>query len=145
MPRPQLPMSTIRFICQLKSTPRRNPTLYVRILSSSYPTLHCNSPLSSPIDCCSTYKDLVLIPLRAIFGGDPCPSECGIISETTTDLANHILNHKDWDPTKIQSPNQPKILPPKLLDPSISFGQAKPMMVDVSQILNRIVIRFRVK
>ena len=54
------------------------------------------------VQCCSTYQGLVLIPLWATFGGAPCPSERDIISETTTDLANHILKNKNRDSSKLQ-------------------------------------------
>ena len=120
----------LHYIATLRFHHPSTPILIQKVdWKSAYKRVHLHH--DTAVQCCSLYKDLVLIPLRAIFGGAPCPSEWGIISETTTDLANHILNHKDWDPSKINSPNQSKILPPKLLDSSIKFGQAKPMMVDI--------------
>ena len=120
----------LHYIATLRYHHPSTPILIQKVdWKSAYKRVHLHN--DTAVQCCSIYKEFVLIPLRAIFGGAPCPSEWGIISETTTDLANHILNHKDWDPTMIHSPNQPRILPPKLLDSSISFGQAKSMMVEV--------------
>ena len=58
-------------------------------------------PSCTLVQCCSTYQDLVLIPLWATFGGAPCLSKQGITSKTTTDLANNILNNKNRDPSKL--------------------------------------------
>lgn len=81
--------------------------------------------------CCSAYKDFTLIPLRAVFGGSPCPAEWIVISETTADLANMLMNHPEWDPDEIRSPYQHMIPPPSLCDESTSFAEALPLMVDI--------------
>ena len=52
-------------------------------------------------------------------------------SETTTNLANHIINHPDWDPHEIHSPNQHMITEPLILYDLIPFGHVAPMVVDV--------------
>ena len=45
------------------------------------------------------------------------------------DLANEISLCKDWDPTKIRSPDQPVTPKPKRLDASIPHAPAREMAV----------------
>ena len=120
----------IHYISALRQQFPSTPILIQKVdWKSAYKRIHLNP--ETAIQCCSTYDNLTLIPLRAIFGGSPCPSEWGIISETTTDLANYILNHEEWDPTTLHSPNQNKIAEPKLLPQSLPFAQTRDMMVQV--------------
>ena len=117
-------LRVLHYIAALRFRYPRQPILIQKVdWKSAYTCIHLHH--DTAIQCCSTYHDLVLIPLRAIFGGAPCPSEWGIISETTTDLANHILNHPDWDPYDLNSPNQHLISEPQILDPSTPFGHAE--------------------
>ena len=86
---------------------------------------------STSIQCCSITKEFALIPLRAVFGGTPCPAEWSVISETVTDLANMLLNHPDWDPSTLHSPLQHKIDGPSRLQQDVPFAPAHPMMVPI--------------
>ena len=120
----------IHYIAALRLQYPQQPILIQKVdWKSAYKRIHLHH--DTAIQCCSIYNDLALIPLRAIFGGAPCPSEWGIISETTADLANHILNHPDWDPIEMHSPNQHLIAEPKILDDSTPFGCAHPLMVHI--------------
>ena len=51
-------------------------------------------------------KDItfILLALRLTFGGKPCPSEWGSISETAADIVNDLLDCESWNPTKVHSP-----------------------------------------
>ena len=120
----------IHYVAALRQSFPSTPILIQKVdWKSAYKRIHLHP--ATAIQCCSTFNEFTLIPLRAIFGGSPCPSEWGIISETTTDLSNYILNHKDWNPAVLHSPNQHEIAPPDILPPSIPFGQTKPMMVNI--------------
>ena len=120
----------IHYIAALCQSFPSTPILIQKVdWKSAYKRIHLHP--STAIQCCSTFDSITLIPLRAIFGGSPCPSEWGIISETTTDLANYILNHTDWNPADLRSPNQHQIAPPKILPISTPFGQTQRMMVSI--------------
>ena len=120
----------LHYIAALQLAFPTTPILIQKVdCKSAYKRVHLHP--DTAIQCCSIYKDFVLIPLRAIFGGAPCPSEWGIISKTTADIANHILNHTDWDPSNLHSPNQHLIAPPALLPKEQPFGSAKPMTVSI--------------
>ena len=123
-------LRTIHFIMTLRlKFPAQSIYIQKVDWKAAYRRIHTNWKTS--IQCCSIYDDYALIPLRATFGGSPCPSEWSIISETATDLANMLLSNEDWDPTMLQSPHQPYIKPPRTLDEKLPFGTALPMMVDV--------------
>ena len=120
----------IHFIVALRMVHPNTPIVIQKIdWKSAYRRIHNN--WRTAIQCCSVYKEWVLIPLRAVFGGSPCPSEWSIISESTIDLANLLLNHKDWNPEILFSPDQQHIPPPKFLPDNLNFEQALPMMVSV--------------
>ena len=120
----------VHFIVALRTSHPNTPILIQKIdWKSAYPRAHNN--WKTAIQCCSVYKRWVLIPLRAVFGGSPCPSEWGIISESTTDLANLLLNHNEWDPDTLYSPDQQHIPPPRFLPDDIGFEKGLPLMVSV--------------
>jgi hypothetical protein len=60
----------------------------------------CPLNASTAIQTCTQLPELrlALMMLRLTFGGAPCPSEFGAISETICDLINAILQHNNWDP-----------------------------------------------
>ncbi len=66
------------------------------------------------------------------FGGKPCPSEFGVISETICDLANAILLSNDWDPNVLFAPNQHLVPKSELLRPDIPFAAGAELIVDIS-------------
>ena len=96
---------------------------------SAYRRAHMHWKTS--IQCCSVFKQLVLIPLRAVFGGSPCPSEWSIISESTCDLANMLLSHSTWDPNTLHSPIQLQIPPPVIMSDDVPFHPGRPLMVQI--------------
>jgi hypothetical protein len=67
---------------------------------------------------------LALMMLRLSFGGTPCPSEWGAISESVCNLINEILQHNDWDPlTLFAAAAQEAHIPPKeVLSDDVPFG-----------------------
>jgi hypothetical protein len=69
--------------------------------------------------------------LRLSFGGKPCPSEWGAISESIYNLATAILHSNDWDPDKMYAPNQ-HLVPKKItLNNDIPFEQGKELVVNI--------------
>jgi len=117
--------------CRLK-----NPTIPIVLqkidFKSAYRRMHLNASIATQCLAQTSIDDInfVLLPLRLTFGGSACPAEWCIASEIATDLANKILNHKHWDPKEL-APKLGKLVPEtKLLDPSIPFHLAQPMIVN---------------
>jgi hypothetical protein len=70
--------------------------------------------------------------LRLTFGGAPCPSEFGAISETICDLINAILQHDDWDPLTLFAETAQANVPPKeTFEDDIPFGIGQDLIVDI--------------
>ena len=73
----------------------------------------------------------LLMALRLTFGGKPCPSEWGCISEPVADLATDLLHCKEWDPDDFHSPLQSQMPHPKALHRSVPFAKAKETIVEI--------------
>jgi hypothetical protein len=70
--------------------------------------------------------------LRLTFGGAPCPSEFGAISETICDLINAIFQHDDWDPLALFAETAQANVPLKeTLDDDIPFGIGQDLIIDI--------------
>jgi hypothetical protein len=71
---------------------------------SAFRRMHLNG--ESAVNACIQLsdQDIVLMYLRLTFGGKPCPSEWGAISETVCDLANALLSTPEWDPEELFNP-----------------------------------------
>ena len=120
----------IHYITVLRQRHPDTPILIQKIdFKSAYRRAHLH--WETAIQCCSIYRDMVLVPLRAIFGGSPCPSEWSIISETTADIANMLLTNLQWQPESLLSPNQSLIPGPLFLAKDEKFAPALPLMVDI--------------
>ena len=69
--------------------------------------------------------------LRLTFGGKPCPSEWGCISEPVANLATDILGCDDWDPSSLHSPQQHLVPDTIFLNAEIPFAAARDTIVDI--------------
>ena len=76
-------------------------------------------------------QPLAIIALRLTFGGAPGPYEWGATSETICDLAMHILQHEDWDPSTLHAPNQELLPVAKLMPDDVPFGEGRQLITDV--------------
>lgn len=98
---------------------------------SAFRRLHLNAEVA--IQSCTQLpeKEIALIPLRMTFGGAPNPSEWGVISETSCDLANELLSNDGWNPLQLHSPNQHLVPPRQALSDDIPFAEGRELIVDV--------------
>ena len=79
----------------------------------------------------TVFDNKLLMALRMTFGGCPCPSQFGCISETICDLANDLIQCKKWNHCEIFSPNQHLVKPAYCLADTIPFKQARELAVDL--------------
>jgi hypothetical protein len=98
---------------------------------AAYRCLHLHH--QTAVQGCTQSPDLELglLPLRLIFGGAPCPYECGVISESICNLATAILHDNPWYPDNLQAPNQESFPSPKFMDDNVPFGEGKELIIDV--------------
>ena len=76
-------------------------------------------------------SSFILMALRLTFGGRVCPFDWCTISEPIVDLANALLNCRDWDPDSLHSPAQHMVPKTEYLPDSIPLAQARDLLVEV--------------
>jgi hypothetical protein len=94
----------------------------------------CHLNASTAIQTCTQLPELclALMMLRLTFGGAPCPSEFGAISETICNLINAILQHDDWDPLTLFAETAQANVPPKeTFKDDAPFGIGRDLIVDI--------------
>ena len=94
----------------------------------------CHLNASTAIQTCTQLPELrlALMMLRLTFGGAPCPSEFGAVSETICDLINAILQHEDWDPLTLFAETAQANVPPKeTFEDDTPFGIGRDLIVDI--------------
>ena len=113
--------------------PRRRIWISKIDWKSAYRRQHLNTKtaVKSLTQVCIRGITLILAALRFAFGGKPCPSEWGCISETVADFATDILHCDKWDPSEIHSPLQQMMPETKSLPPHIPFAPAKILIVSL--------------
>jgi len=75
-------------------------------------------------------ENIALASLRLAFGGKPCPSVFGEMSEATCDLANATARISPWDTRNDIPTHAPVLQDPIFLGNDIPFAPALPLLVD---------------
>jgi hypothetical protein len=113
------------------------PNLPIVLQKTDFKSAYRRQQLSAKTasQCLSSVKingeQFVLLNMRLSFGGSACPSEWCLISESITDLANRILEDDSWNPNELPPKLLNKLPPTEILDNSIPFANAKPLLVDI--------------
>jgi hypothetical protein len=98
-------------------------------LDSAYRRCHLSS--STAQESLTVYGGLLFMALRMTFGGSPCPSLWGYISDTLADSCNDLIHNIHWDHNTLLDPLSDLLDPPKALPDSLPFHQACPMSVKI--------------
>lgn len=69
--------------------------------------------------------------LRMTFGGSPCPSLWGYISDTLADSCNSLIHNIHWDHISLLDPLSELLDLPKALPDSVPYHKALPLSVGV--------------
>ena len=96
----------------------------------------CHLNAVTAVQTCTQLPDptlrLALMMLRLSFGGKPCPSEWGALSETICDLMIAILQHDDWDPLTLFANTAQIHVPAKqTLSEDVPFGIGSDLIVNI--------------
>ena len=97
-------------------------------LDAAYRRLHMHP--DHAVRAFTVFQDIAYLLTRLPFGAVAGPSLYSTISEAIFDLANDLMDDTAWNPTTLQSPLAPKLvpIPPNNNHP---FGSAKPLLVHV--------------
>jgi len=78
---------------------RRHPS--VRILMGKYDVKaayhHAHLSSTTAAESLTIFNNTPLMALCMTFGGKPCPAQWGCLLETTCDLANDLIQCKEWN------------------------------------------------
>ncbi len=122
-----------RIIHYIVNTRLRHPKTKIFLskidLDSAY--RRCSMSSRTSLESITIYDGLLLVALRLTFGGSPCPSLWGVISETIADVGNAILSNQYWDHNEIFDPISELIESPISLPEDIPFKQARSLSVDL--------------
>jgi len=78
-------------------------------MDAAYRRLHTIT--SHALKCVTVVGKIAYVPLRLPFGVSPGPSLYSVVSESIFDLVNDLLNDKEWDRSKLNSPYQARLAP----------------------------------
>jgi hypothetical protein len=72
-------------------------------LDSAYQ--RCHLPGITASESLTIFEGTLLMALRMTFGGSPCPSMWGYISETLADICNTLIQCKCWESYSMRNYN----------------------------------------
>jgi hypothetical protein len=91
----------------------------------------CSLSSVTATECLSVYDGILLMALRMTFGGAPCPSLWGVISESMADVGNTLLCNPYWDHIHLNDQITKELSAPLPLPASIPFHPAAELSVPV--------------
>jgi hypothetical protein len=123
-------MRSIHYIISLR---QRHPTTKVFICKFDIDAAYhrCSFSSKTAFESMTIFAGLLLVALRMTFGGAPCPSIWGVISETITDIGNALLQNECWIHSELYDPISDKLDSPLSLPDSIPFCRARELSVSV--------------
>jgi hypothetical protein len=98
-------------------------------LDAAYCCCHLSGKTAS--ECLTIHNNILRMALRMTFGGSPCPSMWGYISDTTADICNTLIHNPSWDHNKLFDNLSLPLDKPLHLSNDIQFREAKPMSVEI--------------
>jgi hypothetical protein len=98
---------------------------------SAYRRVHLNWKVMRQTCTQLPEENPAMMALCLTFGGSPGPTEWGTLAEPICDLINAVMQHEDWDPTKLKSPYGDMIPPREDLPDDIPFGKGRELIVNV--------------
>jgi hypothetical protein len=112
---------------------RRHPSTRIYMckfdLDSAYRRCHLSSLTST--ECLTIHNNMLLMALRMTFGGSPCPSMWGYISDTMIDICNSLIVNPHWNHNIIFDPISDKLSSFVSLPDSEPFHQAHELSVSL--------------
>jgi hypothetical protein len=124
----------LRILHYIISIRQRHPKTEIFIskfdLDAAYRRCHLSGQTAH--ECLSIHNNTLFMALRMTFGGSPCPSLWGYMSETMVDVCNAIIHNKHWNPNELSDPISHTLPHPTSLPDIIPFHQAKELAVQLT-------------
>jgi hypothetical protein len=91
----------------------------------------CHLSVDTASECLAINNNVLLMALQMTFGGAPCPSLWGIISDTIADTCNSLIHNPYWNHSTLFYQLSNTIKEPSLLPDSIDFALAQDIAVEI--------------
>ncbi len=121
---------TLHYIVDLRLRHPHTP-IYISKFDLDAAYRRCHLAANTSTECLTIYDNMLLMALRLTFGGSPCPSLWGYISDTLADLSNAIIQNEDWDQTSLRDSISDSLPIPTQPKPLGQFKQAKELSVKI--------------
>jgi hypothetical protein len=92
-------------------------------------------PASAVVQVVALFAGMAFLALQLTFGDSPNPPTWCLFSEMVTDLANEVLLCKDWEPTKLNNPDQSMAPAPKIHGPYSTITHPQLLAVGIPLLL----------
>ncbi len=123
-------LRSIHFIVNLRI---RHPTTRIYLckfdLDAAY--RRCHLAGATAAESLTIFDNFLLMALRLTFGGTPCPSMWGFISDTLADISNTLIHNEFWDPSSLFDDLSTSLGEPIPLPDTIPFHPAKRFAIDL--------------
>jgi hypothetical protein len=123
----------LRSIHNICSLCQRHPDTKIFIckvdLDAAYRRCHLSSTTAQ--ESLTIYDGLLFMALRMTFGGAPCSSLWGYISDTLADTCNSLIHNTYWDHKNMFDPLSYLLDSPNTLPDSVPYQQTLPMSIDI--------------
>jgi hypothetical protein len=125
-------LRSLHYICSLRYRYPNKKIFICKVdLDAAY--RRCHSSSSTAQESLTVYDGLLFMALCMTFGGSPCPSLWGYISDTLADSCNALIHNIHWDHNILFDLLSDLLDLPKALPDSVPFHQASPMSVRVPE------------
>jgi hypothetical protein len=124
-----------RSIHYIVNTHARHPSTKIFICKVDLDAAFCRCTLASTTsnESLIIFDNMLLIALRMTFGGSPCPSLWGIISETLANLSNTLIHNPYWNHNELYDTISNDMGLPLSLPDSLPFHPAKELSVTLPE------------
>jgi hypothetical protein len=121
----------LRSVHYILSIRHRHPKVKIYICKFDIDAAYCRCSFSNKtaFESMTIFAGLLLVALRMTFGGAPCPSMWGVISESITDIGNALLQNDMWLHDELYDPIFDQLDSPFDLHSSIPFHQTRELSV----------------
>ncbi len=98
-------------------------------LDAAYRRCHLSG--NTAAECLMIHDNFHLMALCMTFGGSPCPSLWGYISDTSADVCNTLIHNPSWDHLHLYDDLSSKLEDPSNFPSDTPFHPAKPLSVQL--------------
>jgi hypothetical protein len=123
-------LRTLHFIVHLRlQYPKTKIFICKFDLDAAYQRCHLSGTTAA--ECLTIHDSMLLMALHMTFGGSPCPSLWGYISDTLADICNTLIHNPSWNHSSLYDVLSSTLETPLSFLSNIPFHEAKSLAVRI--------------